>query len=49
MRLSEFWGVKYPEHGIMNGANHPGDIPLGELAVIFANTDRVFEVAETEE
>lgn len=37
------------EYGIMNGANHPGDIPLGELALIFANTDRVFEVAETEE
>lgn len=37
------------EHGILNGANQPGDIPLGELALIFANTDRVFEAAETEE
>ena len=33
---------------VMNGANHPRDIPLGELALIFANTDRVFEAAETE-
>ena len=28
--------------GITTGANHPGDIPLGELALIFANADRVF-------
>ena len=32
--------------GITEGANHPGDIPLGELALILANTDRVFEAAE---
>ena len=36
------------KYGITAGANHPGDIPLGEMAVIFANTDRVFEAAETE-
>lgn len=34
------------EHGIMTGANHPGDIPMGELAVILANADRVFEAAD---
>ena len=33
------------ETGITTGANHPGDIPLGELALILANTDRVFEAA----
>ena len=37
------------ETGIMNGANHPGDIPVGELAVILANADRVFEAADTAE
>jgi hypothetical protein len=31
--------------GITTGANRPGDIPLGELALIFANTDRVFAAA----
>ena len=34
------------EYGIMTGANHPGDIPMGELAVILANADRVFEAAD---
>ncbi len=34
--------------GIMTGANRPGDISLGELALILANTDRVFEAAEAE-
>lgn len=36
------------ETGIMTGANRPGDITLGELALILANADRVFEAAETE-
>lgn len=30
---------------IMTGANRPGDITLGELALILANADRVFETA----
>ncbi len=34
------------ETGIMTGANRPGDITLGELALILANTDRVFDTAE---
>ena len=33
------------EHGITAGANRPYDITLGELALILANTDRVFESA----
>ena len=33
------------ETGIMTGANRPGDITLGELALILANTDRVFDAA----
>jgi len=33
------------ETGITEGANHPRDIPLGELALILANTDRVFDAA----
>ena len=33
--------------GIMTGVNRPGDITLGDLALILANTDRVFESAET--
>ncbi len=45
VRVAAAFAEKY---GITEGANHPGDIPLGELAVIFANTDRVFEAAETE-
>ncbi len=34
--------------GIMTGANRPDDIMLGELALILANTDRVFDAAKTE-
>ncbi len=34
--------------GIMTGANRPDDILLGEMALIFANADRVFEEAQTE-
>ena len=34
------------ETGITTGANSPRDITLGELALILANTDRVFEAAE---
>ena len=45
VRVAAAFAEKY---GITEGANHPGDIPLGEMAVIFANTDRVFEAAETE-
>ena len=33
------------ETGITTGANRPGDISLGELALIFANADRVFDAA----
>lgn len=36
------------ETGIMTGANRPGDTTLGDLALILANADRVFEAAETE-
>ena len=43
VRVAVAFAQKY---GIMNGANHPGDIPIGELALILANTDRVFETAE---
>ena len=32
--------------GIMTGVNKPTDITLGEMALIFANADRVFEAAE---
>ncbi|MBR0409935.1 MAG: serine/threonine protein kinase [Eubacterium sp.] len=32
--------------GIMTGANRPKDITVGELALIFANTDRVFDAAD---
>lgn len=35
--------------GIMTGANRPDDITVGEMALIFANTDRVFEAAEQAE
>ena len=28
-------------------ANQPGDIPLGDLALILANADRVFDAAES--
>ena len=31
--------------GILTGANRPYDITAGELALIFANTDRVFDAA----
>jgi predicted Ser/Thr protein kinase len=43
VRVAVAFAQKY---GIMNGANHPEDIPIGELALILANTDRVFETAE---
>ena len=33
------------EHGILEGANRPDDITLGDLALILSNTDRVFESA----
>ena len=33
--------------GIMTGANRPYDITIGEMALIFANADRVFDAAET--
>ena len=33
--------------GILTGANRPYDITAGELALIFANTDRVFDMAQT--
>ena len=33
--------------GILTGVNRPGDITLGEMALILANADRVFEAAET--
>ena len=36
------------ETGILSGANQPGDIPLGDLALILANADRVFEAANAE-
>lgn len=32
--------------GILTGANQPYDITVGELALIFANADRVFDAAE---
>ena len=31
--------------GILAGANRPYDITVGEMALIFANADRVFEAA----
>lgn len=34
--------------GISAGANQPDDIPLGELALIFANADRVFDAAKVQ-
>ena len=36
------------ETGILTGANRPDDITLGEMALILANADRVFDAAETE-
>ena len=33
------------ETGILTGANRPYDITVGELALIFANADRVFDAA----
>ncbi len=33
------------EHGLLEGANQPGDISVGELALLFANVDRYFEAA----
>lgn len=32
--------------GILTGANRPYDITIGEMALILANTDRVFEAAD---
>jgi serine/threonine protein kinase len=34
------------ETGILTGANQPYDISIGELALIFASADRVFDGAE---
>ena len=34
------------KNGIMTGVNKPADITLGEMALILANADRVFEAAE---
>ena len=34
------------KYGILEGANRPYDITVGEVALIFANTDRVFESAK---
>jgi len=31
------------ENGITEGVTRPGDITLGDMAIILANTDRVFE------
>lgn len=36
------------ENGILTGANRPNDITVGEMALIFANTDRVFDAAAAE-
>ena len=36
------------ETGILTGANRPDDITLGEMALILANADRVFDATETE-
>jgi len=36
------------EHGLTEGANRPGDISVGELALILANTDKVFESAASD-
>ena len=33
--------------GILTGANRPEDISMGEMALIMANADRVFEAAES--
>ena len=35
--------------GILTGVNRPYDITLGEMALIFSNTDRVFEAAKEEQ
>ena len=37
------------ETGILTGVNRPSDISMGELALILANTDRVFDKAESKE
>ncbi len=34
------------ENGILKGVNRPGDLTVGDVALILANTDRVFEAAE---
>jgi len=31
------------QHNIYDGAGRPKDITVGELAIIFANTDKAFE------
>ena len=36
------------EHGIADGINRPSDITLGDMAIILADTDRVFGSAEIE-
>ena len=35
------------KYGILTGANRPYDITIGEVVLILANTDRVFEAAKT--
>ena len=36
------------ENGITTGIMRPGDITLGDMAIILANTDRVFDSAKNE-
>ena len=36
------------KNDITAGVNRPGDITLGDMALIFANTDRVFETVQSE-
>ena len=37
------------ETGILTGVGRPYDITVGELALIFANADRVFDAAAASE
>lgn len=36
------------ENGILSGVNRPEDSTIGDMALIFANSDRVFDAAQTE-
>ena len=45
VRVAEAFAEKT---GILTGANRPKEITTGELALIFANADRVFEAARKE-